>query len=187
MKLMPVLLSFWLVSCGYQWGNYNRSLPGGHKTIFIELFKNQSSEVGAEAFFTQGVKEEFLRSGLVLVTTPAAAEVILKGSIINVENINAGSDPRFVDETTGEAYQASYFTVYNLRVTSNLKLVRSRDEKVIWQTQLIGEENYRGSLLKKQGIRSSNVLYNQSRRQQTMKLIAKKMMQEAFDRLTERF
>ncbi len=191
MKLYLCLLPLLCLSCAYQFGHGNRTLPGGHKTIFVEMFENQSSEVGAEAAFTQALKEELQRSGLLLVTTKEAAEVILEGAIISVESANSGSEPGFVsinkETNLPETYLASYFTNYSLRVSTNLKLIRSRDKHVIWQTNVLGNKAYRGSLLKKQGLRSSNVLYNQSRRQQTMKLVAQDMMQEAFDRLTESF
>ncbi len=191
MKLLAILFPLLSLSCAYQIGHQNRSLPGGHKTVFVEMFENQSSEVGAEAAFTQALKEELQRSGFTQVASKNAAEVLLKGAIISIESINSGSEPGFrnVNPATNqeETYVASYFTVYSVKASTNLKLVRARDEKVIWQTNVVGEKAYRGSLLKKQGLRSSNVLYNQSRRQQTVKLVAKDMMQEAFDRLTENF
>ena len=70
---------------------------------------------------------------------------------------------------------------------TSLKLVTAADNKRVWQTTLRGQQDYRGPLLKNFGVRSSNPLYNQSAREQTLSLIAKDMMNDAFDRMTENF
>lgn len=191
MKFVYCLLLLSLCQCGYNWGHGKRTLPGGHKTVFVEIFENNTKEVGAEFAFTNALSKELERSGFVIVTTKNQAEVIIQGTILEVLNVDSASQPDFfaVDyqNMSAQGYSASFFTNYSMVVASNLKAVRSRDEQVIWQTNLRGQKDYRGSLLKKQGIRSSNVLYNQSRRKQTMALIAEDMMREAFDRLTENF
>lgn len=198
MKLFFILPFALLCSCAYNFGHGHRSLPGGHKTVFVKMFTNQSKEVGAEAAFTQALSRELQRSGFVSVTSIDRAEVVLEGAILRISSSGGGqnppSEPIFFEENNGNnptgtltPIEATYFQVYNLNAVISLKAVRSRDEQVIWQTTLNGARSYRGALLTKQGVRSSNVLYNQSRRKQTIKLIAKEVMQEAFDRLTENF
>lgn len=192
MKLLSLALLISLSSCAYHFGHGNRSLPGGHKTVYVEIFENKSKEVGAEASFTQALNKELVRSGFSVVTSPNMAELVLKGSILRVTNYDGGQIQNFYAEdhankTAPVKLPATYFTSYAMSVMTNLKAVRSRDQKVIWQANLAGYKNYLGASLTKQGIRSSNVLYNQSRRKQTMKLIAQELMQEAFDRLTEKF
>lgn len=187
--LLAALLS--LPRCAYQLGHSTRSLPEGHKTIFIEMFKNNSAEVGAEASFTQALMQELQRSGFAVVTSKDAAELIIKGTLLSIYSNDSSPIPRFftADHSAGtsRAYNATLFRSFDLNVQANLKAIRARDQKLIWQTSLNGRKTYRGSELTKQGVRSSNVLYNQSRRAQTVKLIAQEMMQEAFDRFTETF
>lgn len=200
MKLFKGLAFLCLCQCGYNWGQGNRHLPGGHKTVYVEMFDNNSSEVGAEASFTQALTQSLERSGFAIVSTKDSAELHIKGTILDVLSLDSlPANRNFyknnyvtdaqgnVTSTSADVYTAHYFTVYNMRVSANLQAVRTRDKQMIWQTSLSGEKSYRGSVLKKDGIRSSNVLYNQSQRKQTMELIAKDMMQEAFDRLTENF
>lgn len=200
MKLFKALVFLCLCQCGYNWGQGDRTLPGGHKTVYVEMFDNNSAEVGAESSFTQALTQALERSGFAIVSTKDSAELVLKGTIIDVMSIDSlPANPNFyqnsyttdaagnVTSSSAQRYRAHYFTVYNVRVSANLQAIRTRDKQMIWQTSLTSEKSYRGSVLKKQGIRSSNVLYNQSQRKQTMDLIAKDMMQEAFDRLTENF
>ncbi len=196
MKVALMLILLFLAQCGYNWGHSNRSLPGGHKTVFVEMFNNQTQTAGIEAFFTDALKMELERSGFVIVTTKEKAELILEGDIIIVDNkgistINSFQAKDFSNadpiQRTSTKFQASMFNGYSVQVVTNLKAIRTRDDQSIWQTSLKGQQNYLGARLLKQGVRSSNVLYNHSRKKQTIKLIAKDMMNEAFDRLTENF
>ena len=184
-------LSYLLSSCGYNWGPGNQNLPGGYKNVFVEIFKNRTNELGAEFEFTQALKTELQRSDFVNVTPKKNADIILTGHIINVTSLDSGSQPTFfkVDHETKKAYpyKAPMFTIYKIQINVNLKAIRVSDKKILWQTLVKGEKTYRGSQLSRQGIRSSNVLYNESRRKQTIKMIAREMMEEAFDLLVEDF
>ena len=186
-----LFLFFFLSSCGYNWGPGTRSLPGGYKKVFVEIFKNKTHELGAEFDFTQALKKELEQSEFAQVTNKKDAEIIITGDIINVTNLDSGSQPSFfrVDYTKkkAQAYRASMFTIYKMEFSVNIKVTRVSDKKILWQNLTKGEKTYRGSLLTRQGIRSSNVLYNKSRRKQTIKTIAKDMMEETFDLLTEDF
>ena len=134
---------------------------------------------------------ELQRSGFAVVTSKDAAELIIEGTLLNVYSNDSAPIQQFysADHVAGTSrrYEATLFRQFDLNVLMNIQAIRARDQKVIWQTSLSGTKTYRGSELTKQGVRSSNVLYNQSRRAQTIKLIAQEMMQEAFDRFTETF
>jgi len=196
MKLILLSLLLSLCQCGYNWGHQTRELPGGHKTVYVEMFENQTSEVGLEAQFTNALIQELERSKFALVTSKYMAEVVISGSILSATVVGSGSDVNFVakdfssatpTQRTSTAYTASYFSTYGMSVVTNLKVTRSRDKQLIWQSSVTGRKSFQAALLKKQGVRSSNVLYNQARKKQTIKLIAKEMMSDAFDRLTENF
>lgn len=198
MRIVLWILFFGLTHCGYNWGHSTRELPGGHKTIYVEIFENQTQEPGVEHNFTQALIKELERSGFAIVTTKDQAELVVQGSIISLSHSGGGSDRNFESKdfsrapngaitSTSNKYRASFYTSYNLKVVTNLQVYRSRDKQLIWQTALTGGRAYNGALLLKQGVRSSNVLYNQSRKKQTIALIAEDMMGEAFDQLTENF
>ena len=194
LKMKPILffLTFnLLLSCGYNWGPGNPKLPKGYKYVFVEIFKNSTKEVGAEYNFTQALKRELELSGIANLTTKNRAELIITGNIIDVTSLDSGSQPTFfkINYETRQAlpYRAPLFTLYKMQVKANIKIIQAKDKKVLWQNLVQGEKTYRGSQLTKQGIRSSNVLYNESRRKNTMKAIAKEMMRDAFDLMVQDF
>lgn len=192
--ILPLLL---LSHCGYNWGHQTRSLPGDHTTVYVELFKNPTKEIGLEAQFSQALIHELERSGFASVSSKDAAEIIIKGDILSATVTGQGADSsNFITKDyssadltkrSSETYTASYFTAYVVQVAVNLRAIRSRDKQMIWQTTLSGSKGFQASRLKRQGLRSSNVLYNEARKKQTIKLVAKEMMSDAFDRLTENF
>ena len=189
------MLSLSLSNCSYNWGHSTRQLPGGHRTIFVEIFKNSpdpaSNLVGIEHYFTQALRQEFARSGFAVVTSKNLAEVIVSGQIVSLGLQGGGAVGGFISTDysngTSQLYNAQLFTLGLANIVANLKLKRARDDKLIWQTSITGEDVYLDSLLKRQGVRSSNVLYNHSRKKQTVQLMAQAMMNEAFDRMTENF
>lgn len=196
MKIILWAFLFGLSQCGYNWGHQTRKLPGGHRSVYVEMFENQTSEVGLESNFTQALMNELERSGFAIVTSKDQAELILQGNVLNAQVIGGYADPsNFYEKnytTTdpsqkSKIYTASFFYSYTVTLSANLKAIRSRDKQVIWQTNVNGSKDFQSSRLKRQGVRSSNVLYNQARKKETIKLVTKEMMSDAFDRLTENF
>ena len=187
MKLYLFTAFLFLSSCGYNWGHYNRSLPGGYKTIYVQQFDNTSKEVGIEGFFTNAMIREFQRSGFTVVTDKNSAELILHGTISSVDYIGSRSRTDFPTTRSGVIFNSSLFTQYRVHVLSNLKVTKSIDNTVVWQTTLQGDKHFQGPQLFESGLRASNPLYGQSVREQTLKLVAKEMMNDAFDQLTENF
>lgn len=196
MRIVSVFLLFGLCQCGYNWGHGSRELPGGHKTVYIELFQNPTQELGLELQFAKALTQELERSGFALVSKKDVAELIIQGDVINAEVRGGLSNPKFeAKDYSGNSaatrssieYSASYFTSSSIRISVNLRAIRSRDKQLIWQTTVSGADSFQSARLKLQGIRSSNVLYNEARKKETIKLIAERMMSDAFDRMTENF
>lgn len=185
MRLIMLGLLLINSACVYNWGHGDRALPDGYKSVFVEIFDNKTQEVGVEIDFTNAMIKEIERSGFAVVTDKHSAELILSGSILSVTftgSASATGSGAFPDNPT-----ASLFTNYVFNAMTTIKVRRSSDNKVIWTTNVTGTSNYQSSNLTQAGLRSSNPLYNQSSRKQTAKIVAKNMMTEAFDRLTETF
>ena len=197
--VLRILFALYLSGCAYTWGHKNRGIPGGYKTVYVKMFENRTSDVGVEAGFTQALMVELERAGFIAVTSKNAAELILEGTVLNITSnpgsitvpfrqVNHVGSAQQCENADGICtYDAPYADLYILNVSANLRAVRAVDKSVVWQTSISRSKNFRGALLTRQGVRSSNVLYNQSRKKQTIQLIAKDMMREAFDRLTENF
>ena len=127
--LSAVLLS----ACGYALVGKGNSLPPTIHTIDVPAFINKTTRVELEQRVTQSVADEFVSRGrLKLVTNPAQADAILKGSIDSFGIFPVAFNAQ------GRATQ------YQISITANIELVDHRNEdKVIWKNdQYRFTENY---------------------------------------------
>ncbi len=124
---------FLLTSCGYALVGTGNFLPADIHTIAVPAFVNKTTRVELEQRVTQAVAEEFVSRGrLKLVTKPADADAILRGSIDSFGLFPIASNPQ------GRATQ------YQISITAKIELVDHRHEdKVIWKNdQYRFTENY---------------------------------------------
>ena len=177
------------------------------------MFTNETHEVGIEAFFTQNLRTEFERSRLAQLTSKADAQVILEGTILTLSFVPSVTiDSQSQTELVGpQSRQAPYpvvpggsplpvngnplphGTVLSKLYTANLtvKIIARKvsDSSILWQGNFSGSRVYQAPLVgdPRNGLNSMNAIYNQSSRQLTVAAIAKDMMSEAHDRITENF
>jgi len=173
--------------CAHKLSFEHSSLPGNIKTIQIPLFKNDSTEVGAETVFTNSLKTEALRSKFVhLKNEVADVEAILQGRISSIEVL--------ADESVIEAKNTKYLpketvlaTRYTVKVSVELNLIKKGSTEVLWQGAFQQATNYLAPQITLPVINTANALYNQSAKRQTLEILSKEMMQAAFDRMLENF
>jgi outer membrane lipopolysaccharide assembly protein LptE/RlpB len=133
---MTLVAGCWLLTtaCGYTLvGTAQNLLPPTVHTIQVPTFVNRTTRVELEQRVTQAVAAEFVSRGrLRLVTAPADADVILRGSIDSF-----GIFP-IAFNAQGRATQ------YQVAITANIVLVDHRDDdKVLWKNdQYRFTENY---------------------------------------------
>jgi outer membrane lipopolysaccharide assembly protein LptE/RlpB len=122
-----------LAGCGYSLvGNANNLLPPSVHTIQVPALVNKTTRVELEQRVTQAVASEFVSRGrLKLVSVPADADVILRGSIDSF-----GIFP--------VAFSQGRATQYQISITANIELLDHRhDDKVLWKNdQYRFTENY---------------------------------------------
>ena len=127
-----------LTGCGYTLVGHSTSfLNPSVKTIEVPAFVNRTTRVELEQRVTQSVADEFVSRGrLKLVTNPADADVILRGSIDSYGIFPVAFDAQ------GRATQ------YQISITSKIELLDHRnDDKVLWKNdQYRFTENYQISL-----------------------------------------
>ena len=123
-----------LTGCGYSLvGNANNLLPPTVKTIQVPAFINRTTRVELEQRVTQAVADEFVSRGrLRLVSVPAEADVILRGSIDSFAIFPVAFN------------QQGRATQYQISITAKIELVDHRaDDKVLWKNdQYRFTENY---------------------------------------------
>jgi len=137
MKRLALLGFFLLSGCGYALVGKGNFLDPTVHTINVPAFVNRTTRVELEQRVTQSVADEFVSRGrLRLVTDPAKADVILRGSIDSF-----GIYPIAFN-------QQARATQYQITITANIELVDHRnDDKVLWKNdQYRFTENYQVNL-----------------------------------------
>ena len=180
------------LSCAYHAGITDRQIPGGYRLVAVPVFKNNTAETGVEVYFTNAIIRELERSGLAKVTDQRSAEVKLEGTVASVRYVPVNPLPVQPPQNAASlgaptAIDAIQNTEYRILVQTNLRLVKSADERVLWQGTFSGERSYLAPRITIEGLTSANALYNQSARDQNIQSMAHDVMIEAYERLTENF
>ncbi len=181
------VIQFFLSGCAYKLSTNLESLPGKVKSIQVPLFKNKSTEPGAEIFFTNSLKSEALKSRVVrLEDDEDRSEAILQGVIADIDVTSA--------ESVVEAKNTQYLplenvlsTSYTVTVTVELTLKKKGSSTVLWSGSFRQGKIYSSPQITLPVINTANNLYNYSAKRQTLDAISKELMQAAFDRMLENF
>ena len=181
-------------SCAYRIGHADRKIPGGYELIAVPLFKNQTSEVGAEVYFTNSMIEELERNGMAKVTPRENAQAILEGTVSSISFVQGGQvelstsaralklDPSKVPgEKIGMASE------YRGIVAVEFRLKRLSDGTVLWSGVFTGERRFAAPQVFQSRLNSINATYQQSGRHQTLELISKVLVSEAYESMIENF
>ena len=193
MKLLVMILSLIATGCAYKIGHQDRKLPEGYKTVFVSQFTNATKSVGAEAFFTTAMIRELKRSGFAFVADRNQAELVITGRIMMMDYSGTSTTAGFQtfpdpdDNNRVRTFNASLFTRYLLSAVAHVKVLKTVDNSVVWQSTFRGSKNFLAPSITNAGVRSANPLYNQSIRDENVRVVANEMMNEAFDQLTESF
>ena len=135
MKLPRALLvaAVLFSGCGYGLVGTGNFLSPSVKTIAVPAFVNKTTRVELEQRVTQAVADEFVSRGrLKLVTAPADADVILRGSIDTFGIFPVATN------TQARATQ------YQISITAHIELLDHHNEdKILWKNdQYRFVENY---------------------------------------------
>lgn len=179
-----------LLGCAYHWSLADGTLPGGYRQIAIPVFMNRSQELGIEVDFTNAMIREFERSKVAQVVAADSAPVKLEGEILVVD-IQRGAlsigTPNNAGDIAALPNQSVLATSYRMVVRTHLRLRRTSDSAVLWETDLNNEKVYQAPRIGSAVVNSANVLYNQSAKQINFAGLARDMMEEAHARMTENF
>lgn len=178
------IAAVFLSSCAYHIGDRGRALPGGYDQVAIPVFNNKTDEVSVETYFTNALRREFERSTVAKITSKDAAPVTIEGEVRKIDIIPT---VQVLAPANGLPENSVLNTEYRVVVTTMLRLKRNSDQKVIWEQGFTREAIYTAPQIGLAYINSSNPLYNQSSRLQTVSKLADQMMEEAHDCLTENF
>lgn len=185
-SVIYLVILFLCFGCAYRLGSPERKIPGGYQLIAVPIFKNKTKEVSAESYFTKSLIQIIESSSLAKVTDKGESQAIVLGEI---ESIRYDAGAQVSNTTQGINLPESVVLTkeYRVMIKSRIKLVRSSDQAVLWEGEFSGEQRYPAPLITKQKVNTANAIYNQSAHVLGIEQIAKDMMSEAFDRMTENF
>ena len=180
-----------LPTCGYRVVDRERGFVGGYRLVSVPVFKNRTEEPRLELIFSNALREEFHRAPSIRVGDASVAPVTVLGIVDRVRYAREATVRGAGDDTQGEIpalpENARLTTRYRIYITVNLTVVRNADGKTLWSGKFRNERGYLAPQIGTESINSANALYNQSARLQNAKLIAREMMAEAYNRMTENF
>lgn len=188
-RFLLVTSVFFGAGCAYRFGYEQRTLPGGYKQVAIPVFKNATYEVGTETFFTNELAKAFNRSQVAVVTGKSQAPVTIEGQIKEiVYKPTSAVDGNKNDENKIDIPKNTVLTVeYRVVVNAEVLLRRNSDKKILWQGTFSNESVYAAPQVGLKVVNSVNPLYNHSARMELFEAMARDMMVEAHDRMTENF
>ena len=183
-------LSAVFMGCAYKLSTNLNNMPGQVKRVQIPLFQNKSIEPQVEVFFTNSLKDEALKSRLVKIENELQeADAVLKGTITNID-VLANDSVVEADKNTEAIYMPRGTILakeYKVTVDVQLQLRKVSNNEILWSGTFRQFKNYSAPQITLPSLNTSNSLYNQSAKRQTLESLAKEMMQGAFDRMLENF
>ncbi len=185
LALLLVILS----SCSYNFTALkNPYEKQGVKNVAVPMFKNKTIEGGAEVPFTDSLRLYLVsRSGkLELVRT--GADAYIEGEVTNITltpaSIQMGTTA--TEAAGGLPADRLLATTYTITATVKLKMIRTKDDKVLWtnsfsQAQTMNSGSYTDQR------ETSNVFIKESNKRAAIQSLADLMMKFAVDSLLEEF
>ncbi|MGA8181228.1 MAG: LptE family protein [Desulfobacterales bacterium] len=160
-----IFVAMFLTACGYRFAG-SGSLPGGVKTIAVEILKNRTSETGLENTLTNDLIYEFIQRGRGVQKNVKKADAVLSG-VIESSSIT----------TISRAQQLSPIE-RQIRITLNLKLT-GPDGQVIWSASNISDYEAYNVATDKQA--------TDVNKRQALATLSKRLAEKVYNRLTENF
>lgn len=99
--------------------------PGGTgaKTIAVLLFENQTTQFGVREALTDSVSNRFLRDNTLKIAPPAAADLVLSGTVLRYER---GAN------TFDAAQQVKQYIV---RIWVKVSVTKEKEKKAVWEEE----------------------------------------------------
>ncbi len=165
--VLVTLLALLLSACGYRLQGRDDTLPGDVRSLYVEMFRNDSYEPYLENTLTNEVVGRFSRHGRVeIVEQPLNAEGILGGRIVTYSNTALSYDR---DDNIAE---------YRSQMTVEAVLRRVDNGEVLWKGPVVWQEDY--------SVSSDKVLQD-DREQAAIQEISQRLADELFSHMIDNF
>ena len=162
---MLILYCALVTGCGYRFAG-GGSFPAGIKTVFVEIFENNTSETGIEQKFTNDLIYEITRNGSVRFASRDSADGIISGVIVSSSTETVS--PRGVTAASER----------RVRVRLDLKLALSNGKEVWSAKGVTASEAYQ--------VEASNPQTEENKRE-AIDVISEEIAESVLNRLTSDF
>ena len=138
MRIISVLLLLLLSGCGYHTPGASDTWVGGEaRTLYVQLFDNQTIEPYLENYITDALIAELAVSRLFELTeNPGKADVRLVGAV-----------KTFTD--SARSYGSSdQITEYSATMAITVRLLHKNNSDIVWQQSLTRSEDYLATINK---------------------------------------
>ncbi|OEU63213.1 MAG: hypothetical protein BA870_08905 [Desulfuromonadales bacterium C00003094] len=165
--VLVILLALVLSACGYRLQGRSDALPGDVRSLYVELFRNDSYEPYLENSVTNEVVGRFARHDrLELVEDASLAEGILGGRIVGYSNSALSYNQ---DDNIAE---------YRSKMTVKAVLRRVGNGEVLWKGSVVWQEDYPVS---------SDKTVQDDREQAAIQEISQRLADELFSHMIDNF
>ncbi len=153
-------------ACGYRFTAPGGPLPQGIRYVQAPVFVNVTPEPGAEALFTQALREQLIRAGTL---GGEDAEARIEGTVLGVSAV-----PMLTPISDGGIPRPTY------RLTATVQLRLLRGGALLAQAQVTGEEDVLSGLASD----SDRVIVGtETNRGAALRRLADALMREGYERL----
>jgi len=142
--------------CGYRFVTPNSTLPKGVTAVQVPVFKNNTSEPGAEALFTDALRELYLHAGKL---GDEGSEARIEGTLLSVTSIPLVATPGRLPN-------------YRVNISVGLRLLRG--PQLLNSIVVVGGEESPGG---------ADLLWSETWRGAAIRRVAGDMMREGAERL----
>ncbi len=168
-KIILIFLAFGIFvftdSCGYKFSNKG-TLPSGITKLSVGIFENNSSESGAENYFTAALINELVHTTNAMVVDKKNASAFIKARI---ESITFGTLTRKTDESVSEI---------RISAVVDLSLI-DKSKNTIWSVQNFSDyEDY--------AVSNSNIS-DEAAKRGAVKKIAERIAEKIVSRMRDNF
>ncbi len=122
--VVTALIALLLIGCGYHMEGGRGTFAPDVRTVFVDVFKNNTSEANAESIFRTAFNDEIVKNGhFKIASGPGEADAIFRGTVLSMQSSTL-------------AYQTTNLSAENrITVVLRLSFEERSSGKVLWEQE----------------------------------------------------
>lgn len=166
-RLLISLCLLIATACGYRFVRAGENLPEGIQSVCAPMLMNRTSESALETIFTQSLREQLTRAGVLGGT--GSCEASLEGEILGV-----GASPTILGFADAGFDRAQELRLASYRTTVVVRLHLIKGGRILRATEVAASEDF---------LPGAELLDSEANRQAALRRLADELMRDAYERL----